>query len=95
MGGLLSLNISNNHFVGEKGNGRFTEKTYDSDGNTDDESEEIMEPDFSGVIALADGIKNLTSLDISDNKIGAYFDGDFKKWCSLHLQSGQWVLEYG
>jgi Leucine-rich repeat (LRR) protein len=73
MGALLLLNISNNHLVGENKTGRYTEKTYDSDGDTDDEAEEITEPDFSGVIALADGSKNnetLTTLDMSNNNIG-------------------------
>jgi hypothetical protein len=52
----LSLNISNNHFVGKKGTGRFAEKTVDRLGRTK-QAEEIMEPDFSGVIGLADASK--------------------------------------
>jgi hypothetical protein len=67
---LLSLNVSNNNLVGKKGTGRFTTKTYDSDGDTDDEAEEIMEPDFSGVIALANVIPDmgaLSMLNLSSN----------------------------
>ena len=73
-GVLTSLNISNNALVGEKGTGKFTEKTYDSDGDTDEEEEEIMEPDFSGVVAIADAIPAmgaLTSLNLADNRLYA------------------------
>jgi hypothetical protein len=69
---LLSLNISNNHLVCEKGTGRFTKKTYDCDGDTDDEAEEIMEPDCSGIIALANAIADMrafSKLDVRDNRI--------------------------
>ena len=68
------MNISNNALVGEKGTGKFTEKTYDSDGDTDEEEEEIMEPDFSGVVAIADAIPAmgaLTSLNLASNYLQA------------------------
>jgi hypothetical protein len=84
MRALLSLNISDNQLVGKKGTGRFTEKTCYSDGDTDDEAEEITEPDFSGVIAIANAIPDmgaLTKLDLSSNDIGAEQEGGLQRIC--------------
>ena len=66
---MTSLNISNNLVIGKKGSGKFETKTrwaYGSDsddsGEEEEHQEEIMEPDFSGAVALANGIKNSGAL---------------------------------
>ena len=75
---MTSLNISNNQLVGKKGTGKF--KTLEGQelriaqmlGRGD--QKEIMEPDFSGVVTLADAIRNngaMKSLDISANRLEA------------------------
>jgi hypothetical protein len=59
-GALTRLDISSNNLVGEKGTGRY------KDGR------EIMAPDVSGIIAIANAIPNmraLTSLDLSSNRL--------------------------
>jgi Leucine-rich repeat (LRR) protein len=72
---LSNLNLANNNFVGTKDTGRLSAKTYYSDGDTDEEGgKEISELDFDGVIALADAIKQNTSLstvNMLGNEIGA------------------------
>jgi hypothetical protein len=69
---LTRLDVSSNNLVGEKGTGRYvtTDPQYSGD---EGEEEEIMEPDFSGIFALANAIPNmraLTTLDISSNGLG-------------------------
>jgi hypothetical protein len=68
MGALLVLDVSNNGLTQGK---LLQEKTYDSDGDTDDE-EEHEEIDLSGVVALANGIKDMsmTSLSLASNSLG-------------------------
>jgi hypothetical protein len=63
----LVLDVSNNSLT----QGKFLqEKTYDSDGDTDDEEEH--EIDLSGVVALANGIKDMSmmSLSLASNSLG-------------------------
>ena len=78
---LASLNISNNKLVGEKGSGKFEKKRLTGAklrrakrrGKPEQEQVEIMEPDFSGLVALADGIKNngaMVTVNMMGNKIG-------------------------
>ena len=65
---LTSLDISANSLVGEIGSGEYEE----DDGFYSDDEVEIMELDYSCVVALADGIKNsgaLEVLDISNNAL--------------------------
>jgi 23S rRNA U2552 (ribose-2'-O)-methylase RlmE/FtsJ len=69
-GALTSLDIADNALVKrERGTGSYTEKTYDSDGGTDDEATEIMEPDCSGILALL--VTALASLSLANNNLGA------------------------
>jgi hypothetical protein len=76
-GALTSLDISSNNLVGEKGTGRY--KTVDAENSDDtDEEEQIMEPEFSGIIAIANAIPDmraLTSLNLAGNYIGGHPDG--------------------
>jgi hypothetical protein len=69
---LTSLDISSNHLVGEKGTGRYkTVAALYSDES--DEEEEIKEPEYSGIIALADAIPDMramTSLNLASNSLG-------------------------
>jgi Leucine-rich repeat (LRR) protein len=59
---LTSLDISSNHYlVGEKGTGMY-KTVAASDTDDSDEEEEIMEPEYSGIIALADAIKDMRAL---------------------------------
>jgi hypothetical protein len=71
-GALTRLDVSSNKLVGEKGTGRYL--TLDAQYSGDEgEEEEIMEPDVSGIIAIANAIPNmraLTTLDISSNGLG-------------------------
>jgi hypothetical protein len=72
-GALTSLDISSNNLVGEKGTGRY--KTVGAEfSDESDEEEEIMEPDFSGIIAIANAIPDmraLTTLNLSSNSLEA------------------------
>jgi hypothetical protein len=77
MGALTSLDISSNRLVGEKGTGRYkTVAASDSAEYESDEEEEIMDPEYSGIIALADVIPDMgamMSLNLADNNIGGYY----------------------
>jgi Leucine-rich repeat (LRR) protein len=72
-GALKSLDISSNNLVGKKGTGRY--ETVDAEySDESDEEEEIMEPDFSGIIAIANAIPDMgamTSLNLASNGLGA------------------------
>ena len=80
---LTSLNISNNTLT----HGKLLQKqTYDEEGDTVDEA--VYETDVSGVVALADSIKNnsaLTSLNVSNNSL----------WENWSFSSGQWWVNGG
>jgi hypothetical protein len=67
----LVLDVSNNSLTQGK---LLQKKTYGPDGDTDDEEEHEL--DFLGVVALANGIKDmraLTSLNLSDNDLTGYY----------------------
>jgi hypothetical protein len=69
---LTSLDISSNNLVGKKGSGRY--KTVCVGVDSDDVyEEERMEPDVSGIIALANVIKDMgaiSSVNLLQNDIG-------------------------
>jgi hypothetical protein len=74
---LTHLDISSNNLVGEKGTGRYETVDAEYSDGSDEElpaEEEIMEPDFSGIIAIANAIpkmRALTKLVISKCRLQA------------------------
>jgi hypothetical protein len=68
LGALTCLDISSNNLVGEKGTGRYktVDAEYSDESGSDDEElplqEEIMEPDFSGIIDIANAIPNMRAI---------------------------------
>jgi hypothetical protein len=74
-GALTSLDISSNNLVGEKGTGRYYEKNMNWCHQIDesDEEEEIMEPDFSDIIAISNAISDMGA--ISTFTFDSIYDG--------------------
>jgi hypothetical protein len=82
-GTLTSLDISSNNLIGGKGTGGF-ETVAAEYSDESDEEEEIMEPDFSGIIAIANAIPDmgaLIKLNIGSNHIGAEQERDLQRIC--------------
>jgi hypothetical protein len=72
MRALTILDISSNFLVGERGTGRYETVNAEYSDESDGE-EEIMEPDFSGIIAIANAIPDMramTSLNLASNSLG-------------------------
>jgi hypothetical protein len=70
---LTILDISSNFLVRERGTGRYETVNAEYSDESDGE-EEIMEPDFSGIIAIANAIPDmraLLSLNLSSNDLQA------------------------
>jgi hypothetical protein len=89
---LTSLDIGRNHLVGEKGTGRCkTVAGFDSDES--DEEEEIIEPECSGIIALADAIKDMRSLTKLIFGGGGVKCDESTDWCDVPFEPA--TLEVG
>jgi hypothetical protein len=88
----MSLDIGSNHLVGEKGTGRYNSVTaFDSDES--DVEEEIIEPEYSGIIALADAIKDMRSLTKLIFGGGGVKCDESTNWCDVPFEPA--TLEVG